>query len=189
VRPQGQRGKSGSLAVYALLLRLYPRDYLRRHGEELLENFQDLERELPSKAALWCFMARDLAVSLRLEFLRTFWGQTTGVFTLLSGILAFAHRYAGKHELYLWSCCCGYALGWFAGWFGFDWRMRAGSRFPTFVRSFRGQAAMLLGAITLVSATTNLFVGLSEPLVLIACYGVVLAWMTGWFKNKRRMSL
>jgi hypothetical protein len=53
---QGQCRRSGSLAIYRLLLELYPRAYLR-HREELLQNFQDLEQEVPSKAELWSFIA------------------------------------------------------------------------------------------------------------------------------------
>ena len=70
-----QRGGSGSLAIYGLLLQLYPRTYLQRHREELLQNFQDLEQELPSSAAVWWFIGRDLAVSLRSELSRTFWDR------------------------------------------------------------------------------------------------------------------
>lgn len=186
---QGRYGRSGSLAIYGLLLGLYPRAYLQRHREELLQNFQDLEQELPSKAALWCFVAKDLTVSLRSEFMRTFWGQTTIAFTVLSLILAVAHLYPGKRELYIWGCCFGYAFGWFAGWFGWNWRMSLSSRLPSFVRSFRGQAAMLVCAITIVLATATLFPDLQEHLVLTSCYGAALAWITGWGKNKRRMSL
>jgi hypothetical protein len=186
---QARRGKSGSLVIYGLLLELYPRTYLRRHREELLQNFQDLEQELPSKAAVWRFIARDLAVSLRSEFIRTFWGQTTIVFTLLSLMLAIAHLHPGQQEPYLWSCSFGYALGWFAGWFGWDWRMSASGRSPGFVRSFRGQAALVVCAVTIVLATARLFPDLPERLVLAACYGAALAWITGWCKQSRRMSL
>jgi hypothetical protein len=82
--------------IYGLLLQLYPRTYLQRHREELLQNFQDLEQELPSRVAVWWFIARDLAVSLRSELSRTFWGQTAIVFTLLSLLLAVAHLHPGS---------------------------------------------------------------------------------------------
>jgi hypothetical protein len=186
---QEQCGRSRSLVIYGLLLELDPRTYVRRHREELLQNFQDLEQDLPSKAALWCFIAKDLAASLRSEFIRTFWGQTTIVFTVLGLMLAIAHRFSGKQEPYLWSCVFGYALGWFAGWFGWNWRMSSSSRSLSFVRSFPGQAAMLVCAITIVLATAKLFADLHERLVLASCYGAALAWITGWCKNSRRMSL
>src|SRR5215469_9368658 len=188
--PQQKQGaRSRSLAIYGLLLELYPRTYLRRHREELLQNFQDLEQELLSKAALWCFIAKDLTVSLRSELIRTFWGQTTMAFTVLSLILAIAHRHPGRHEPYIWSFCFGYAPGWLAGWFGWNWRMTSSSRSPSFVRSFRGQAVMLVCAITIVLATAKPFSGLGDRLVLTSCYGAALAWITGWAKNKRRTSL
>ncbi len=186
---QRQCGRSRSLAIYGLLLELYPRTYLRRHREELLQNFQDLERDSPSTAALWCFILKDMAVSLRSEFIRTFWGQTMVVFMILSLLLGIAHRHPGKPEPYIWSCFFGYALGWFAGWFGRDWRMSSSSRFPNFVRSFRGQATMLLCVITIVLTTSALFPDLQERLVLASCYGAALAWFSGWWKNYRRMRL
>jgi hypothetical protein len=178
--------RSHSLAVYRLLLELYPSAYLQRHREELLQNFEDLEQELPSQAALWCFIAKDLVISLRSEFVPTLCGQTTIVFTILSLMLAIAHRHSGKHEPFLWSCFFGYALGWFAGWFGRDWRMSSSSRLPGSVRSFRGQAAILLCVITIVLATAKLFPDIPERLVLASCYGTALAWVTGWSKNKKR---
>jgi uncharacterized membrane protein len=180
---QEQCERSRSLAIYEWLIRLYPRAYLRRHRDELLQNFQDLEQELPSKAALWCFIARDLMVSLRSEFIRTFWGQTAMTFAVLSLILAVAHWRPGKHEPYIWSCLLGYVLGWFVGWLGFDWRMSSRSRLPMYVRSFRGQATMLLCAIAIVLITSTRFPELRRGLVVAACYGTALAWVTGWGKK------
>jgi hypothetical protein len=186
---QGQCGRSRSLAIYGLLLEFYSHAYLRRHREELLQNFQDLEQELPSKATLWCFIAKDLAISLRSEVIRTFWGQTAMAFTVLSVILAIAHRHPGRHEPYIWSFCFGYAPGWLAGWFGLTWRMSSRSRSPSFVRSFRGQAAMFLFAITITLATATLFPGVHEGFLVAACYGAAHGWITGWGKNKHRMRL
>lgn len=186
---QEQCERSRSLVIYRLLLELYPRTYLQRHREELLQNFQDIEQALPSKAALWCFITKDLIFSLRSEFIRTFWVQTTMAFTILGVIVAIAHRHPGKHEPYIWSCCFGYVLGWFAGWFGWNWSMSSNSRSPIFIRSFRGQAAMLLAVITIVLVTSNHFPELRQGLVVAACYGTALAWITGWGKNKRRMRL
>ena len=60
-------GGSPGLALYRLLLQLYPPAYLRRHRAELLQNFQDLERAMPSSLALWLFIAKDLAVSLGVQ--------------------------------------------------------------------------------------------------------------------------
>lgn len=186
---QLQHARSRSLAIYEWLLGVYPRAYLRRHRQELLQNFQDMEQEFPSKAALWSFVVRDLIVSLHSEVMQTFWGQTTIVFTILSLILAVAHRHPGKHEPYIWSFCFGYTPGWIAGWFGWTWRMSSCSRYPNFVRSFRGQAAMFLCAITVMLATATLFPGLHERFLIAACYGAAHGWITGWGKNKHRITL
>jgi hypothetical protein len=67
--------------------------------------------------------------------------------------------------------------------------MNSSSRFPSFIRSFRGQAAILLCAITIVLTTATLFPDLSERLVVVTCYGTALAWITGWWKNYRRGKL
>jgi hypothetical protein len=168
---QGQCGRSRSLAIYGLLLELYPRTYLRRHREEMLQNFQDLERELPSRAALCCFIAKDLAVSLRSDVTRSFWAQTTMAFTVLSLIVAIAHRHPGRQEPYIWDFCFGYAPGWFAGWSGWNWRMSSSSRLPIFVRSFRGQAAMLLCVITIVLVAASIFPYFQKGHAIASCYG------------------
>lgn len=186
MRLRRDNGGSRSLAIYGLLLSLYPRAYLERHRAELLRNFEDLEQELPSKAALWRFIARDLAVSLGSEHTRTLWGQTAIRFAALSLMLLMVHRYPGQHEQSAWTFCLGYALGWFAGWLGRRWWTSARSRSPVFVRSFRGQAAMLVGAIVVVLAASKLFLGLEEPLVFASSYGAVIAWLAGWWANYRR---
>ena len=184
---RGWHGACRQLAIYGLLLKLYPRAYLKRHRAELLQNFQDLEQQLPSKAALWRFVARDLAVSLPAEFMRTLWGQTAIRFAILSLMPLIAQRYPGREHA-VWTFCCGYALGWFAGWFGWHWRMSADSGSPGFVRSFRGQAVMLLGAIAIVLAAGILFPELQKRLVFASCYGTVLAWLSAWWRNHRYTS-
>jgi hypothetical protein len=189
MQQQGQCERSRSLAIYGLLLELYPREYLRRHREELLQNFQDLEQDLPSKTALWCFVAKDLAISFRSEVIRTFWAQTTMAFTVLSLVVAIAHRHPGRHEPYIWDFCFGYAFGWFAGWSGWNWRMNPSSRSPSFLRSFRGQATMLLCVITIVLVATSIFPYFQKGYVIASCYGAATAWITGWGKNKQRTRL
>jgi predicted permease len=92
VPEQRQRGKSGSILIYGLLLEIYLRRYLRRHREELLQNFRDLEQDLSSNSALWSFIAKDLAVSFRSEVMRTFWGQIAVVFTALGLMLMIAKQ-------------------------------------------------------------------------------------------------
>lgn len=180
-----ENGPARGVAVYALLLQLYPRAYLRRHREELLQNFRDLEREFSSKAALWRFIARDLAVSLRSQFVRTLAGQTAIRFAILSLMLLAVSRYGAQKEHSAWLLCLGYAVGWFAGWLGRSWRMSSGSESPGFARSFSGQAAMLAGANIIVLAAARLVPDLPERLVLAFCYGTVLAWLSGWWGNYR----
>lgn len=182
-----EKGSSRSRAIYSLLLELYPRAYLRRHRAELLQNFQDLERDLPSKAALWRLIIRDLAVSLWSELVRTFRGQTAIRFAMLSLMLLLVSRYPQRQPAAR-IFCCGYALGWFAGWYGRQWRMRAGAQSAGFVRSFSGQAAMLAGAIIIVLATAARFPALQERLALAFCYAALLAWLSGWWVNYRRTS-
>ena len=186
--PDKENGPSRGLALYSVLLELYPRTYLQRHREELLQNFQDLERELPSKTALWCLIARDLIVSLRSELVRTLWGQTTIRFAILSLMLVIVSRYPDRQSA-AWAFGCGYAPGWFAGWFGRQWRLSAGSESPGFGRSFSGQAAMLVAALTLVLAITLRFPYGQERLVLAFCYAAALAWFSGWWSNVRRTRL
>jgi len=55
---------SPSLAIYALLLRLYPGKFLQLHRAEMLQNFADLEQAASSTAALWLLIGKDLAMSL-----------------------------------------------------------------------------------------------------------------------------
>lgn len=186
---RGRHGTSRDLAIYALLLELYPRAYLRRHRAELLQNFQDLEREFASRAALWRFIAADLAVSLRHQLTRTLWGQTAIRFAILSLMLALVHGYPGRDQHAAWTFCCGYALGWFAGWFGRSWRQSSGGRPPAFLRSFGGQAALLVCALTVVLAVARLFPELQERLLFASCYGTAIAWFSGWQGNYRHMRL
>lgn len=178
-----ENGPSRGLAVYGLLLELYPRAYLRRHREELLQNFRDLEQELPSKTALWCLIAKDLAISLKSQFVRTLVVQTTIRFAILSLVLVIVSRYGVQREQSAWALCVGYGPGWFAGWLGRSWRLKWSSASRGFAGSFSGQAAMLAGTITIVLATARLVADLPERLVLAFCYGVVLAWVSGWWGN------
>lgn len=71
--------------------------------------------------------------------------------------LVLARGCPGLREHSIWSFCFGYTLGWFAGWLGCHWRMTPSSGPPGFSRSLPGQAAMLVGAITLVLAAAKLF--------------------------------
>ena len=59
------------MAVYGLLLELYPPQYLQQHRAEMLQNFEDLDHAASSKAMLWFFIARDLAASLTEEHMKS----------------------------------------------------------------------------------------------------------------------
>ena len=73
-----QHNTSRSLAIYGLLLALYPQEHLQLHRAEMLQNFEDFERT-SSKADLWLFMGKDLVISFKSHFTKSFWGQTGGL--------------------------------------------------------------------------------------------------------------
>lgn len=175
-----QNGASRSLAIYGLLLELYPRPYLHQHRAEMLQNFQDLETTTLSKSALWLFIGRDLAVSLRSQFTKTLWGQTAIVFMVLALLLVHRERHPGLHEHRLWGFCYGYALGWFAGWFGKRWQSSPVSRVPNAIRSFSGQAAIILVIPVLAKGAAAFFPGIEESFIWALSFGSVLGWIAGW---------
>ncbi|HEX6508766.1 MAG TPA: hypothetical protein VF221_14145 [Chloroflexota bacterium] len=182
-----QKGASRWLATYGLLLELYPRPYLQRHRAEMLQNFQDLERASSSKSALWLFLARDLAVSLRSQFTRTLWGQTAMVVLVLAVVLVYAEHHAVARRHPTEACCFGYILGWFAGWFGKQWQASSISRTPSYIRSWPAQAMIVVSVLGLVIAVTG--VGprtQSHVIIWTLCYGFLLAWGSGWLGNRRQ---
>jgi hypothetical protein len=179
-----QNGTSRSLAIYRLLLELYPRPYLQQHRAEMLQNFQDLEQASPSKAELWLFIGRDLAVSLRSQFNKTLWGQTAIVLLILSILLVYAERHAMARERLIEGCCFGYILGWFAGWFGERWQASPISRAPNYIRSLPAQAMIVVGVLVLVIAVWGAGSGPQDHVIWTLCYGFLLAWITGWIKSR-----
>jgi hypothetical protein len=94
----GHSGSSRSLAIYGVLLELYPREYLQQHRAEMLQNFEDLERASSSRAALWLFIGRDLAISLGGRFTRTLSGQTA-LLLLVLAILIVETPVPGQGQL------------------------------------------------------------------------------------------
>lgn len=56
---------SRSFRLYRLLVRLYPCEFRQRHGEELIENFRDLERDGNSALELWVLVGPDFLFSLK----------------------------------------------------------------------------------------------------------------------------
>jgi hypothetical protein len=171
-----QNGTSRSLAIYRLFLELYPDPYLQRHRAEMLQNFQDLERASPSKAELWLLLAKDLAVSLPSQFVKTLWGQTAIVVIVLAVLLEYAERYVAAREHRIEGFCCGYILGWFAGWFGERWKASSVGRFPSGIRSLPAQAMIVLSVIAVARLC---FAGQIHVIGALS-YGFMLAWFAGW---------
>lgn len=67
--------------VYEKLILLYPAQYLERHRDELLQNFDDLDRDNPSQHFFLAFIISDLFKSLGgeyMQYIRTHrWAQLT----------------------------------------------------------------------------------------------------------------
>jgi len=183
-----QHGMSRSLAIYGLLLELYPRPYLQQHRAEMLQNFQDLEQETPSKSALWLFIGRDLLVSLQSQFTRTLWGQTAMVVLVLAIVLVYTEYHAAVARRHPTEACCfGYILGWFAGWFGKQWQASSISGVPSYIRSLPAQAMIVVSVLGLVIAVAG--VGSrtqSHVIIWTLCYGFLLAWGPGWLGSRRQ---
>jgi hypothetical protein len=184
---QGEPSRtSRSLAIYGLLLELYPRPYLQQHRTEMLQSFEDLEQASRSKAELWLLLARDLAVSLRSEFIRTLWGQTAIVVLVLAILLVLTERHGGARRHPTEGFCCGYILGWFAGWSGRRWQATSSKgRRASSIRSLPAQAAMVVSALVLVVAADG--VGSAQNHVIwTLCCGFLFAWIAGWIGNRRQ---
>ncbi len=54
---------------YERLISLYPAAYLAKHREELLQNFEDLERDVGSKKWFWMFIIGDFIKSIFHEYM------------------------------------------------------------------------------------------------------------------------
>jgi hypothetical protein len=182
----GHSGSSRSLAIYGVLLELYPREYLQQHRAEMLQNFEDLERASSSQVALWLFIARDLAISLGGRFTRTLSGQTTLVLMVLAILIVETSRYPGKHEYLVIASCCGYLLGWFTGWFGKHWQILSVGRARGYFRSFSRQATALVGVIGLALATARVYPGEYQHFVWVICYGCFIGSIAGWLGKRRQ---
>lgn len=55
---------SHSPKFYERIISLYPSSYLAKHREELLQNFEDFERDMGSKKMFWAFIIGDFIKSL-----------------------------------------------------------------------------------------------------------------------------
>jgi hypothetical protein len=146
----GQCGTSRSFAIYGLLLKLDPRPYLQQHRAELLQNFEDLEQASRSTIALWLFIGKDL----RSQFTKTLWGQTA-IAVIVLAVLVREHRAEGF--------CCGYILGWFAGWSGKRWQASSVGRVANGIRSSPAQAMIVVSVLVLVIAVAGVGSGIQNP--------------------------
>jgi CubicO group peptidase (beta-lactamase class C family) len=91
----GRNTRSGSLAVYAFLLKLYAPQFLARHRAEMLQNFEDLENTSSSKAALWLLVGEDLMLSLISRNIpKSIWGHAAPVVVVLVAVLAMWRAFA-----------------------------------------------------------------------------------------------
>ncbi len=177
----GQYGTSRSLAVYGLLLKLYPRQYLQQHRAELLQNFEDLEQASQTTIALWRFTARDLIGSLGSQLVKTLSGQTAIVVIVLAVLFANTGRHTVARQHAVEGFCSGYILGWFAGWFGIRWQVSSVSRVPSRIRSLSAQLLILGSVLTIVIIAAGIFPGVPNHIVWASCYGFLLAWAAAWF--------
>ncbi len=59
-----------SSGLYKKLIGLYPSSYRKKHREELLQNFEDLERDIGSRKLFWTFIISDLFTSIRKEYMQ-----------------------------------------------------------------------------------------------------------------------
>jgi hypothetical protein len=91
------RGGSRSLALYALLLKLYPTEFRRQHCAEMLQNFEDLERAASSRTALWTHIGRDLMASLIASHLKSPLARyVLGVFIAWALIFVVGYSFYGS---------------------------------------------------------------------------------------------
>lgn len=176
------------MSIYGLLLELYPRPYLQQHRAEMLQNFQDLEQQSPSKSALWLFVAKDLAVSLGAQFARMLCGQTAVVVLILAALLGYTESHAATRQHAIEGFCSGYIFGWFAGWYGKQWQASSlTGRTSSSIRSLPAQAAIVAGALVLVIVVSGASSGAQNHVFWTLCYGFMLAWIAGWMGHRRQM--
>ena len=184
-----QRRMSRSLAVYGVLLELYPRPYLRQHRAEMLQNVQDLEQASTSKVDLWLLLARDLVGSLRSQFTKSLFGQTAIVVFVLTILMVHTEGHAVARLHPTEGLCFGYILGWFAGWYGGRWHASSVRRTASYIRSLPVQAIIAATVLALVIIVVGAVSGAQKHVVWALCYGFLLAWIAGWVGNrwKRRL--
>jgi hypothetical protein len=77
--------------LYEKLIRLYPSSYRKKHRDELLQNFDDLRRDIGSGKLLWAFIISDFVTSLGKEYMQYiknhFWLQILIAAVVILGAL------------------------------------------------------------------------------------------------------
>lgn len=73
---------------YGKLIALYPSSYLARHREELLQNYEDLRRDMGTGVFFWIFIAGDFIKSITQQYMefikKNRWAQVgIGIVALL----------------------------------------------------------------------------------------------------------
>jgi hypothetical protein len=65
-------------------------------------------------------------ISLRSQYLSSFWGQTGLMLIILAAVLAVL-RVVASHHYFMGAAtvCYGFVIGWFAGWLGKQRQMHA----------------------------------------------------------------
>ena len=172
---------SCSLAVYGMLLNLYPREYLRRHRAEMLQNFEDFDRVSSSKTELWLFMGKDLVISFRSHFTKSFSGQTAIVSIVLAVVLALARHHPGEREHTVWILCYGYLPGWFVGWWRMTRQAKPNHIIPHYLKTLWGQTVIVGVVLAIMISVARRLHGARDPSILVICYGFMLGWSAGWF--------
>ena len=80
---------SNGLSLYSALTRLYPAEFRREFGSDLVQNFDDLSQARGPSAA-WCRVALDLLVTVPRYRLESVMSTRSSSFTLLFGPVALA---------------------------------------------------------------------------------------------------
>jgi hypothetical protein len=179
-----QQRTSRSLAIYGLLLNLYPREYLQDHRAEMVQNFEDFERTSSSRSGLWLFFGKDFAISVMAQLARSRWGQTAIVFIVLIGVLAAVRHRHCQHEHFTWGFCGGYVLGWFSGWWRKERQIRLDKPSARYFKSFLVDAAIICFVLATVLLAAHSFARIHERPIWALCYGYIIAVPAGWLGKR-----
>lgn len=177
-------GTSRSSTVYGLLLNLYPREYLRHHRAEMLQNFEDFEHASSSRIGLWLFVGKDLALSVITHFAKSRWGQSVIVVAVLIALLAAVGHRPDHHERTAWGFCGGYLLGWYSGWWRKERQLRLDKPFSRYSKSFLVDVGIICFALVMLLILSPNFFTIHEHAIWALCYGYMIAVPAGWLGKR-----